>query len=104
MNGIGKRAHVPKHSYGRCAFGTLDKILHEVSIWTVHRSVLLFILHISIFLYFVHNGTLFYDKYILSDRKRNILMMTVMVFFKKKMLERYRIQNIKRLIQIDIMF
>ena len=66
MNDIGKRAHVLKHSHGRCVIGYSDEILHEVSIWTGHRSVLSFILHKSIFLHFVHNGTRFYDKYISS--------------------------------------
>ena len=45
MNDIGKRAHVLKHSHGRCVIGDLDKILHEGSIWTGHRAFLLFILH-----------------------------------------------------------
>ena len=44
----------------------LIKNLHEGSIWTGHRAVLLFILHKSIFLHFVHNGTRFYEKYISS--------------------------------------
>ena len=40
MNEIGKRAHVMKHSHGRCVVGPFDKILHEGSIWTGHRAVL----------------------------------------------------------------
>ena len=40
MNDIGKRAHVLKHSHGRCVIGSFDKILHEGSIWTGHRAVL----------------------------------------------------------------
>ena len=40
MNDIGKRAHVLKHSHGRCVIGSFDKIIHEGSIWTVHRAVL----------------------------------------------------------------
>ena len=28
MNDIGKRAHVLKHSHGRCVIGAFDKILH----------------------------------------------------------------------------
>ena len=64
MNDIGKIAHVLKHSHGRCVIGSFDKILHEGSIWTGHRAVLSFILHKSIFIHFVHNGTIFYDKYI----------------------------------------
>ena len=67
MDDIGKRAHVLKHSHGRCIIGAFDKILHEGSIWTCHRDVLLFILHKSIFLHFVHNGTIFYDRYISSE-------------------------------------
>ena len=66
MNDIGKRAHVLKHSHGRCVIGYFGKNLHEGSIWTVHRALLSFILHKSIFLHFVHNGTIFYDKYISS--------------------------------------
>ena len=45
MNEIGKRAHVLKHSHGRSVIGSFDKILHDGSIWTGHRAVLLFILH-----------------------------------------------------------
>ena len=63
-NDIGKRAHVLKHSHGRCVIGSSDKILHEGSIWTDHGSILLFILHKSTFLHFVHNGTRFYEIYI----------------------------------------
>ena len=44
MNDIGKRAHVLKHSHGRCVVGALDKNVHEGYIWTGHRSVLYFIL------------------------------------------------------------
>ena len=69
MNDIVKRAHVLKHSHGRCVIGDLDKSLREGSIWIGHRAVLLFILHKSIFLHFVHNGTIFYDKYISSEKK-----------------------------------
>ena len=69
MNDIGKRAHVLKHSDGRCVVGAFYEILYEGSIWTGHRAVLSFILHKSIFLHFVHNGTRFYDKYISSDKK-----------------------------------
>ena len=66
LNKVGKRAHVLKHSHGRCVIGSFDKILHEGSLWTGHRALLPFILHKSIFLHFVHNGTRFYDKYISS--------------------------------------
>ena len=45
INDIGKRAHVLMHSHGRCVIGSFDKILHEGSICTGHRSVILFILH-----------------------------------------------------------
>ena len=38
MNDIGKRAHVLKHSNGRCVIGSFDKILHEGSIWTGQYS------------------------------------------------------------------
>ena len=64
MNDIGKRAHVMKHSHGRCVIGSFDKNLHEGSIFTGHRAVLSFILHKSIFLHFVHNSKKVYDKYI----------------------------------------
>ena len=60
MNEIGKRAHVLKHSHGRCAIGSFDKILHEGSIWTGHRAVISFILQKSIFPHFLHNGTRYY--------------------------------------------
>ena len=52
MNDIGKRAHVLKHSHGRCVIGAFDTNLYEGYIWTGHRAVLLFILHKSIFLHF----------------------------------------------------
>ena len=48
MNDIVKRAHVLKHSHGRCVIGYFDKNLHEGSIWTGHRAVLSFILYRSI--------------------------------------------------------
>ena len=66
MDDIGKRAHVMKHSRGRCAIGVFDKNLHKGSIWTGYRSALMFILHKLIFHNFMHNGTIFYDKYISS--------------------------------------
>ena len=44
INDIGKRAHVLKHSHGRCVIGSFDKMLHEGSLWTGHRAVLSFIL------------------------------------------------------------
>ena len=69
MNDIGKRAHALKHSHRRFVFVYFDKSLHEFSIWTGHRAVLSFILHKSIFLHFAHNGTRFYDKYILSKNR-----------------------------------
>ena len=59
MNGIGKIAHVLKHSHRKRVVGAFDKILHEGSIWTGHRAVLYFILHRSIFNLFVHHGTRF---------------------------------------------
>ena len=40
MNEIGKIAHFLKHSHGRCVVGAFYKILHEVSIWTITRTVL----------------------------------------------------------------
>ena len=71
MNDIGKRAHVLKYSHGRFVVGAFDKILHEGSIWTVHRAVLSFILQKYIFIHLVHHGTIFYDKHITSyDRKK----------------------------------
>ena len=70
MNDIGKRAHVLKHSHGRCVIGSFDTLLHEDSICTDNRAVLSFILHKSIFLHFVHNGARFYEKYISSKNKK----------------------------------
>ena len=69
INDIGKRAHVLKHLHGKCVVGTFDKILHKGSISTGNRYVLSFILQISICIHFVHNGIIFYDKYISSDLK-----------------------------------
>ena len=61
INDVGKRAHVLKHSHGKCFIGSFDKMLHEVSLWNGHRASISFILHISIFLHFVHSGTKFYE-------------------------------------------
>ena len=69
MHDTGKIAHVLNHSHRRCVISYFDKILHEGSIWTGHRTILLFILHKSTFLHFVHNGTIFYDKYISSKNR-----------------------------------
>ena len=103
MNDIGKIAHVLKHSHGRCIIGSFDKYLHEGSIWTGYRAVLSFILHKSIFLYFVHNGTIFYDKYMSSKHRKTYLMMMEVEFSPNNRLERSTIQNINLLIQIAIM-
>ena len=73
MIDIGKIAHVLKHSHGRCVVGAFDKSLHDGSIWAGHRAVLYFILHKSIFIHFVHNGTIFYDKYITSDDRKKYI-------------------------------
>ena len=73
MNYNRKRAHGLKHSYGRCVVSAFGKILHEGFIWTGHRYILSFILHKSIFLQFLHNGTIFYDKYISSDLKKKYI-------------------------------
>ena len=90
MNDIGKRAHVVNHSHGRCVIGSFDKILREGSIWTGHRYVLSFILHKSKFLYFVHNGTIFYDKYISSQNKKKYIDGDgSVVFTKQKVIKIY---------------
>ena len=104
MNDIGKRAHVLKHSRGRSVVGTFDKILHEGIIWTGHRAVLYFILHKSIFLHFVYHGTIFHEKYITSHDGNKYIDNNGSDVFQNKRLGIYTIQNIKRLIQIDIMF
>ena len=39
-NDIGKRAHVLKHSHGRCIISSFDNILHEGSLWTGRRDVI----------------------------------------------------------------
>ena len=59
MNDIGKRAHVLKHSHGRCVVVSFYKMLHGGSIWNGHRDVLSFILQKYIFLHFVHHSKLF---------------------------------------------
>ena len=71
LNDVGKRAHVLKHSHGRCVIGSFDKILHEGSLWIGHRAVISFILHKSIFLHFVQCGTKFYEKYMSSQNQQN---------------------------------
>ena len=104
MNDIGKKSHVLKHSHGGCVVGFLDKNLHELSIWNRPRSVLSFILHKSIFLHFVHHGKKIYEKYINTDDRTNILMMMGVVFFQNKRLEIFIIRNIRRHVEIDVMF
>ena len=90
MNDIGKRAHVMKHSHGRCLVGAFDKILHDGSIWTGQRAVLYFILQKSIFLHFVHHGTIFYYKCISSnDRKKYIHDDGSGIFSKQKVRKKY---------------
>ena len=84
MNDIRKRAHVLKNSHVRFVVGAIDKILHEVSIWTGHRAVLYVILHKSIFLHLVKNGTIFYDKYISSDNKKKYIDDDESVVFTKQ--------------------
>ena len=65
---MGKRAHVLKHSHGRCVVGSFDKILHEGSLWTGHRAVISFILHKSTFQHFVQCGTKFYENiYVITE-------------------------------------
>ena len=71
INDVGKRAHVLKHSHGRCVIGSFNTILHEGSLWNGHRAIISFILHKSIFLHFVHNGTKVYDKYISTKNRLN---------------------------------
>ena len=80
---------------------SFGKKIHKDSIWNIHRAVILYILHKLIFLNFVHNGARFYEKYISSKNKKNILMMTKVEFYPIKRLERSTIQNINLLIQID---
>ena len=85
MNDIGKRAHVIKHSHGRCVVGAFNKILHEGYFWNGHRALIYFILHKSILLHFLHHGTNFYEKYIeSSDRKICIDYYGSIIFPKKK--------------------
>ena len=73
MNDIGKKGHVMKHSHGRCVVSDFYKILHNGAIWNGHRSVLFLILHKWILVQFVHNGTIFYDKYITSDDEKKYI-------------------------------
>ena len=102
MNDIGKKSHVLKHSHGGCVVGVLDKKLHELSIWNRPRSVLSFILHKSIFLHFVHYGTNFYEKYINTDDRTNILMMMGVVFFQNRRIKSFIIK-ISGDTEIDVM-
>ena len=94
MNDIGKIAHVLKHSHGRCVVCAFDKSLNEGFIWTGHRAVLSFILHKSILFHFVHNGTIFYYKYMTSNDKNKFIEDFASGVFPKKMLESYTMQNI----------
>ena len=82
--------------------GAFDKILHGGSIWTGTRSVISFILHKSIFIHFVHNGTIFYDKYITSDDRKKYIDDDGSGVSQNKRLESDTMQNIERLIQINI--
>ena len=79
-----------KHSHGSCVVGAFGKILHEGSIWTGHKAILYFILQKSIFIHFVHNGAIFYDKYITSgDINKYIDDDGSGVFLKQKVRKRY---------------
>ena len=71
---------------------------------TGHRDVLSFILHQSIFIHSLHNGKIFYDKYITSDDKKKYIDDDGSGVFQNKSLESYTMKNIKRLIQIYIVF
>ena len=104
MNDTGKRENLLKHSHGGCVVGPFDKVLHEGSIWTGHSDVLYFILHKSLFLHFVHNGKIFYDKYITSDAKNKYIDDDGSDFFSKQEVRKLYNANIKRLVQIGIMF
>ena len=89
MNDIGIKTHVLNHSRVRCVVGTFDKNLYEVSIWTVHRAFISFILHKSIFIHFLNYGTRFYDKYIASDDRKKYMDDDESRLFQNKRLESY---------------
>ena len=83
-NEFGKIAHVLKHSHVMRVVGVFDKILHEGSIWTGRTSVLSLIFTNQYFFTFYimlqHFMTYIYNQMI----KRNILIITGVVFFRKK--------------------
>ena len=101
MNDNGKIAHVLQHSHGRCVIGAFDKIYMKA----------LFGTYIDLFYCLSSTIQYLFTQYIMvqdfmaniyHQEKRNISMMTGVVFFQNKMLERYTIQNINILIQTDI--
>ena len=104
MNDIGKIAHILNHSHVRCVVGALIKI----------HTKDLFGLVIELFYPLSSTNQYFFTLYIMVQDfmtniwhqmiERNIWRMVGVVFFRNKSLERNTMQNIKRLIQIDIMF
>ena len=73
INGIRKRAHFLNHSHELCVVGAFETISNEGSIWTGHRAVIYFIIHKSICIQSLHHGTIFYDKYIISDDRKKYM-------------------------------
>ena len=45
-------------------FGSFEKVLHEVTLWSGYRSVISFILTKQNFLHFFRYGNQFYDRYL----------------------------------------
>ena len=69
------RAHILKHLNGRMIFGPFEKRFHESALWSGYRYVVSFILAKKIFLYLFRHGGLFYNRYLNSVDKKNIMMM-----------------------------
>ena len=72
------RAHILKLLHGRIIFGPFEKVFHEVTLWSGYRAVISFILTNQIFAHFFCHGDRFYNRYINTADKKNILIMMVL--------------------------
>ena len=98
MNDIGKKAHVLKHSHGICVVGAFDKNLYEGYIWTILHPTQI---NISSLCTSWYN---FFDKYINTDGRKNILIIMGVVFLQNGRIESYIIKTFRRHMGIYVMF
>ena len=75
---LGSRAYILKHLHGRMIFCPFEKVFHEGTLWSGYRTLISFILAKQIFLHLFRHGDRFYNRYLNSVDKKNILMMMVL--------------------------